>query len=54
MYGYAIAADTGLGMMEGTVLVDLYFGNRYDHYGDSCRWGAVYVDVYVLSEGSGY
>lgn len=54
VYGYAIAADTGLGMMEGTVLVDLYFGNRYEHYGDSCRWGAVYVDVYVLSEGSGY
>lgn len=54
VYGYAIAADTGLGMMEGTVLVDLYFGNRYDHYYDSCRWGAVYVDVYVLSEGSGY
>lgn len=54
VYGYAIAADTGLGLMDGTVAVDLYFGNRYDHYYDSCRWGAVYCDIYVLSEGSGY
>ncbi len=53
-YGYAIAADTGLGLMDGTVLVDLYFGSRDEHYYDSCRWGAVYVDIYVISEGSGY
>ena len=54
VYGYAIAADTGLGLMDGTVAVDLYFGNKYDHYYDSCRWGAVFCDIYVLSEGEGY
>lgn len=53
VYGYAIAADTGLGLMDGTVAVDLYFGNMAEHYDDSCRWGAVYVDIYVLSEGNG-
>lgn len=53
VYGYAIAADTGLGLMDGTVAVDLYFGNMAEHYADSCRWGAVYVDIYVLSEGNG-
>ncbi len=54
VYGYAIAADTGIALMDGTVAVDLYFGNKYDHYYDSCRWGAVQVDIYVLSEGEGY
>ena len=54
VYGYAIAADTGIALMDGTVAIDLYFGNKYDHYYDSCRWGAVQVDIYVLSEGSGY
>ncbi|MDE6733383.1 MAG: ubiquitin-like domain-containing protein [Oscillospiraceae bacterium] len=49
VYGYAIAADTGLGMMEGTVLVDLFMAS----YQDSCRWGAHTVDIYVLSEGHG-
>lgn len=49
VYGYAIAADTGLGMMEGTVAVDVFMGS----YADSCRWGAHYVDIYVLSEGHG-
>lgn len=53
VYGYAIAADTGLGLMDGSVAVDLYFGNMAEHYADSCRWGAVYVDIYVLSEGNG-
>lgn len=53
VYGYAIAADTGRGLMQGRILVDLYFGNKYDHYDDSCRWGAVYCDVYILSEGNG-
>lgn len=53
VYGYAIAADTGTGLMDGTVAVDLYFGNSAEHYGDSCDWGAVYVDIYVLSEGNG-
>lgn len=54
VYGYAIAADTGVALMDGTVMVDLYFGNKYDHYYDSCRWGAVQVDIYVLTEGEGY
>lgn len=53
VYGYAIAADTGTALMEGIIAVDLYFGNSAEHYGDSCDWGAVYVDIYVLSEGSG-
>lgn len=53
VYGYAIAADTGLGLMDGSVAVDLYFGSMSEHYADSCRWGAVYVDIYVLSEGNG-
>ena len=47
VYGYAIAADTGVGMMEGTVAVDVFMGS----YADSCRWGAVYVDIFVISEG---
>ncbi len=54
VYGYAIAADTGIALMDGTVAVDLYFGNKYDHFKDSCRWGAVYCDIYVITEGSGY
>lgn len=49
VYGYAIAADTGLGMMEGTVAVDLFCAN----YADSCRWGAHYVDIFVITEGNG-
>lgn len=53
VYGYAIAADTGLGLMDGTVAVDLYFGSMAEHYYDSCNWGAVMVDIYVISEGSG-
>ena len=53
VYGYAVAADTGLGLMDGTVLVDLYFGSMADHYYDSCAWGAVQVDIYVLEEGNG-
>ena len=49
VYGYAIAADTGLGLMDGTVTVDLFMAS----YEDSCRWGAHNVDIYVLSEGNG-
>ena len=47
VYGYAIAADTGLGLLDGRVTVDVFMGS----YADSCKWGAVYVDVYVLSLG---
>ncbi len=54
VYGYAIAADTGLGLMDGSVAVDLYFGDRDNYYRASCNWGAVMVDIYVISEGTGY
>lgn len=53
VYGYAVAADTGLALMDGTVAVDLYFGNMEDHFYDSCDWGAVQVDIYVIEEGNG-
>ncbi len=49
VYGYAIAADTGLGMMQGTVAVDLFCSS----YADSCKWGAHYVDIFIISEGNG-
>lgn len=49
VYGYAVAGDTGSAMMNGHALIDLYM-NTYE---DCCNWGAVYVDVYVLSEGNG-
>lgn len=50
-YGYAIAADTGDGMMDGSIPVDLYMGNREDHFYDSCAWGLQYVDIYVIEVG---
>ena len=49
VYGYAIAADTGSALTSGIAVVDLFM----DSYADCCRWGAHYVDVYVLSEGNG-
>lgn len=52
VYGYAVAADTGIGLMEGQIAVDVYMGDRENHYIDSCRWGAVQVDIYVLQEGT--
>ena len=45
MYGYAVAADTGIAMMDGHVLVDCFFAT----YAESCRFGAKTVNVYVLS-----
>ena len=47
VYGYAIAADTGLCMLDGRTTVDVFTQN----YKDACKWGAVYVDIYVLSLG---
>ncbi len=47
VYGYAVAADTGVGLLDGRVTVDVFMGS----YKDSCKWGAVYVDVYVLKMG---
>ncbi|HKM31973.1 MAG TPA: G5 domain-containing protein [Oscillospiraceae bacterium] len=48
VYGYAIAADTGIALMDGRILVDLYMGDRANHYDDSCRWGIKVVNVYIL------
>ena len=44
VYGYAIAADTGTGLMQGLIDVDLY----YDTYTESCLNGVQYVNIYVL------
>lgn len=49
VYGYAIAADTGSGMMEGYSMIDLFTAS----YGDACKWGAHTVDVFVITEGNG-
>ena len=48
VYGYAIAADTG-DLTE--VVADVFMGVTSEHYGDACRWGAQYCDVYVLKVG---
>ena len=45
VYGFAIAADTGIALMDGRVLVDVYFNT----YSEACKFGAKKVDVYVLS-----
>ena len=50
VYGYAIASDTG-DLTEAGVLVDVFMGITENHYGDACRWGAQFCDVYVLSVG---
>lgn len=44
IYGYAIAADTGTGLMEGIVDVDLF----YDTYYESCLNGRRIVNIYIL------
>ena len=45
IYGYAIAADTGTGLLEGVILVDLFM----ESYEASCEWGAKQVNIYVLN-----
>lgn len=45
VYGYAIAADTGTGLIEGVCLVDLFM----ESYDASCQWGAKQVNVYILN-----
>ena len=50
VYGYAIASDTG-DLTQAGVLVDVFMGITDYHYGDACRWGAQYCDVYVIREG---
>ncbi len=44
VYGYAIAADTGTGLMDDVIDVDLY----YDTYLESCLNGRKYVNIYLL------
>ncbi len=44
VYGYAIAADTGLALLDNSILVDLFM----ESYEASCDWGARQVDIYVL------
>ena len=44
VYGYAIAADTGVGLMQGAIDVDLY----YDTYTESCLNGRRTVNIYIL------
>lgn len=46
VYGYAIAADTGVGLINGVIDVDLY----YDTYLESCLNGRKSLDIYVLDE----
>jgi 3D (Asp-Asp-Asp) domain-containing protein len=44
VYGYAIAADTGTALLDGTILVDLFM----ESYDASCDWGAKQVNIYIL------
>lgn len=44
VYGYAIAADTGIGLMQNVIDVDLY----YETYEESCLNGRRNVLIYVL------
>lgn len=44
VYGHAVAADTGLALMDGRVMVDVFM----DSYSSSCRWGAHQVNIYIL------
>ncbi len=45
VYGFAIAADTGTGLMAGIIDFDLF----YDSYEESRLNGRKYLNVYVLS-----
>ena len=44
VYGCAVAADTGLGLMQDVIDVDLY----YDTYVESCLNGRKNVNIYIL------
>ena len=44
VYGYAIASDTGIAMMDGRADFDLFF----ETYDESCWFGRRWLDVYVL------
>ncbi len=44
IYGYAVAADTGIALMDGRVEVDLFF----DTYEECCQFGAKRMEIYVI------
>lgn len=44
VYGYAVAADTGTGLMNGVVDIDLF----YETYYESCLNGLRTVNIYIL------
>jgi 3D (Asp-Asp-Asp) domain-containing protein len=44
VYGFAIAADTGTGLMENIIDFDLY----YNSYLESCLNGRKMLNVYIL------
>ena len=44
VYGYAIASDTGTGLIDGIIDVDLF----YDTYQESLLNGLRTVNIYVL------
>lgn len=44
VYGYAIAADTGIGLLDDIIDIDLY----YDTYTESCLNGRKTVNIYVI------
>ena len=44
IYGCAVAADTGSGLMQNVIDIDLY----YETYKESCLNGRKYLDVYIL------
>ena len=44
VYGYAIAADTGTGLMNGVIDVDLFYSTYYE----SCLNGLRTVNIYIL------
>lgn len=44
IYGYAIAADTGIALMDGRIAVDCF----YDTYEESANHGIKNVDIFIL------
>lgn len=44
VYGFAIAADTGIGLMQNVIDFDLF----YETYVESCLNGRKYLNVYIL------
>ena len=44
IYGYAVANDTGTGLVEGIIDVDLFYDTYEQSVLNSVRW----VDIYIL------